>query len=141
MKYIALILFFISTSLSFSQSESKYKCISEFDRFFDKFSVNPDYQKAKILYPLKLYYIYNLTTGEQKTKVFNNHKEWKFRDFSKDKLGITEDKEEFTVTIKTIKNKKLYKLKGVDSTMDITYWFEKIKDCWYLTRINDKSRL
>ncbi|CAL2058851.1 DUF4348 domain-containing protein [Tenacibaculum sp. 190524A05c] len=139
MKYIALILFFISTSLSFSQSESRDICSLPFERFFEKFSTNEEFQKENIKYPLKLTYITDLETSSIETKIYKNQSEWKFIDFSEDIKAREREYDQYEVMIITSDQKKLYKQKGIDNGILVIYQFEKIEGCWKLTLVEDES--
>ncbi|MFY7670596.1 DUF4348 domain-containing protein [Tenacibaculum sp. MEBiC06402] len=139
MKYITIIVFLISSSLTFSQSRVRDNCTSTFESFFEKFSINEKFQKENIKYPLKLTYVKDLETSSIETKVYKNQTEWKFIDFTEDSKAKDREYDQYEVIIVTSNQKKLYKLIGIDNGINVVYQFERIKGCWKLTLIKDES--
>jgi hypothetical protein len=117
-------------------------CSISFDEFFDLISKDSVFQKNSIKYPLKYFhseYSYDLKKDTVIVDYIIDKNEISFIDFSEDKYAMEKEYDKYQVFIDSFKNKVEYKLRGYDNGLRITYFFDYIQNCWYLTTILDES--
>lgn len=109
-------------------------CDQTFEDFFERFSRDSIYQKSRVKYPLKWYYLEDNESNKLRFDVINKKDDYDYVDFTldnqSDKYEVVHEKKEKEMN---------YILKGNDSGLFMTYKFKLIDGCWYMVEIEDKS--
>jgi hypothetical protein len=112
-------------------------CDTDFDVFFEKFSLDSVFQKEHIKFPLKRSHLdndYQDFVSEDVTE-----SEYHFMDFASHKNGMKQEYDKYTVEITEGKDTVAYFMKGYDNSIMINITFSFFDGCWYLVEIEDAS--
>ncbi|GHT18374.1 hypothetical protein FACS189429_4800 [Bacteroidia bacterium] len=109
-----------------------------FDEFITQFSADSNFQLQHIAFPLTVFVPKNDTMEtENDTTYYLSRKDWKFIDLADASKYPTVEKVMFEKQ-KTDNGFELL-VKGNDSGIYISYFFEKKNDMWILTGMEDRS--
>ncbi|MCR8667527.1 DUF4348 domain-containing protein [Aestuariibaculum sp. M13] len=114
--------------------ESFKNCNETFDEFFERFSRDSIFQKSRVHYPLKWYFLADNESSKLSLDIINRVEDYDYIDFTmdsqSDKYEVVYEREEKSVN---------YILKGSDSGVFMTYKFKTLDECWYMFEIIDES--
>lgn len=112
-------------------------CFVSFDEFFIKFTNDELFQKRRFSKSMRLTILDPYDVDKKIIKIVGkNHG---FIDFKNDNEAINNEFDKFNIKIEKYKDSISYKRLGIDNGIYISYIFEKINNCWFLTEIIDES--
>ena len=110
-----------------------------FITFLQKFMSDSAFQIRRIKFPLETIFLEEAEDGEYKGKTENiNLKDWKFGSLYDNAKSITNFSDSWNSKINE-KDKMLLFIGGVENGINIKYFFTKIDEKWYLTKMFDES--
>jgi len=119
---------------SVKKQEQTKGCNETFDSFFERFSKDSIYQKSRVKYPLKWYYLEDNESNKLSFDVINKKEDYDYVDFTSDNQS-----DKYEVVHEKKEKEMNYILKGNDSGLFMTYKFKLIDGCWYMIEILDES--
>lgn len=114
-------------------------CGHSFDAFFERFTKDSVFQKSRVKYPLKWYYLEDNESSKMIVGFINKPSEYNYIDFSVDKDAMNNEYDKYSISIEDLGSTVNYILNGYDNGINIKYIFKKINYCWLLVEIEDKS--
>lgn len=107
--------------------------------FLQKFMSDSAFQKSRIKFPLETLFLEGTEDGDYKEKTENtNSNDWKFISLYDKAKSITNFSDSWDSKINE-KDKMLLYIGGVENGINIKYFFTKIDEKWYLTKMFDES--
>jgi len=119
---------------NYTKKQSGKDCNETFDSFFERFSKDSIFQKSRIKYPLKWYYLEDNESNKLSFDVINEIDDYDYIDFTSDNKS-----DKYDVVHEKKEKERSYILKGNDSGLFMTYKFRIIDGCWYMIEILDES--
>ena len=122
------------TSVPTEQSDTILQ--ENFENFIQEFSIDSNFQKSRIQFPLKITLI---DENNKSTEFFKKSNEFEMMDFrnkkSKGSIDQWEQKIEVNEGLKTAQ----IQIRGIDNGIHVDYLFKKINGNWFLFEITDQS--
>ncbi|TRZ41645.1 DUF4348 domain-containing protein [Robertkochia solimangrovi] len=114
-------------------------CDRDFFRFFGKFKNDSLFQVNKIKFPLQSIYPSDDLESDYNIIDSISQQEYKFINFSRHEDGWKKEINAFNIELENLENIYLYRLKGIDNGINMTYKFQFIDSCWYLVAMENYS--
>lgn len=117
-------------------------CFSEFQQFFNQFIIDSTFQKNRVKYPLKyLISDFDYTLNKDTIGVTLIQKEkYRYLDFTVDKDAMNSNYDKYTVEIIKVNSTSVHYMQlGYDNGIKMTYKFNLLKGCWFLSEVLDES--
>ncbi len=116
------------------------KCDKNFDEFFKKFRIDSTFQSERVKFPLKnVYPSDDLELDDEFVTEYIDQEKYRPIDFSDDDEAYKKELYAYRVEYERLGDSVLYRLKGIDNGIHMTYEFHFIEECWYLVSIENAS--
>lgn len=109
----------------------------DFVDFIIKFSFDESFQIERIMFPLKKYALDNTLNSEVKTKLQKTN--WTHIQLINNKQTYITDIQSKCDLEEIYENERIFALLGIETGIDVKYFFKNINGKWFLVRIEDYS--
>lgn len=109
----------------------------DFVDFIIKFSFDESFQIERIMFPLKKYALDNTLNSEVKTKLQKTN--WTHIQLINNKQTYITDIQSKCDLEEIYENEQIFALLGIETGIDVKYFFKNINGKWFLVKIEDYS--
>lgn len=113
------------------------KATEDFKVFFDRFSKDSVFQKDRIEFPLMTRFYEDVT--EPLVLNYFQESDFPYIDFREDAFAMQNETDKFTVEIVKEGDLMVYRRKGYDNGILVSYKFKLVNDAWFLIEVLDES--
>ena len=110
----------------------------DFDEFFYKFMIEPEFQLSRIKFPLEFVGFKDGYPGEETDTIYLTEDQWKHNHFYLNESSIPLIYDNFDMKLRDT-DERIFVWSGVENGIYVTYYFRRIKGKWFLIKEEDFS--
>ena len=110
----------------------------DFDRFFYKFMIEPDFQISRVKFPLEFVGFKDGYPGSDTDTVYFTKDKWQHNSYYLDKQSIPIIYDNYQMKLQNT-NERVFVWTGVENGINVQSFFKRIDGKWYLIKVEDLS--
>ncbi|MFD0975392.1 DUF4348 domain-containing protein [Salinimicrobium gaetbulicola] len=110
----------------------------DFDRFFYKFMIEPDFQISRVKFPLEFVGFKDGYPGSDTDTVYFTKDKWQHNSYYLDKQSIPIIYDNYQMKLQNT-NERVFVWTGVENGINVKSFFKRIDGKWYLIKVEDLS--
>jgi len=110
----------------------------DFDDFFYKFMIEPDFQLSRVKFPLEFVGFKNGYPGDDLDTIYFTKDKWKHNPYYIDKTSIPVIYDNYKMKLQNT-DERMFVWSGVENGIYVSSYFKRIDCKWYLIREEDFS--